>query len=64
MMDLQQHRGQAAWLGSSMAEQNGWIHSFTASEIRELQTAAHVVLGQDLATLNAADFSLPELDPI
>ena len=64
MMDLQQHRGEVAWLGPSMAEQNDWTHAFTASEIRELQTAAQIALGQDIANLNAADFNLPGLDSI
>ena len=56
----------SAWNGPDMAQRkNEWVMQLTAADIAELEAAAKPLLasGQNIATLNPADFPLPGLAP-
>ncbi len=64
MTDLQIHEGEGAWRGPELAARDDWIHTFSATEIAALGAAADLAADRDIATLRAADFALPALDPV
>ncbi len=64
MTMLEVHRGEGAWLGPDMARRDDWIHTFSDTEVAELEAVATAVAGQDIVSLEASHFTMPGLDPV